>query len=57
MLALEPSRIKFSKVKVCAAVEYGPNEGDGEEGDMFCNNMYRTLDSVVNGYRCAFWEI
>ena len=30
---------------------YGPNEGDGEERERFWNNMERTLDRVVNGYR------
>ena len=26
-------KFKFSRVKVCVVVEYGPNEGDGEERD------------------------
>ena len=38
-------------------VEYGPNEGDGEERDKFWNEMDRTLDSVGNVLDCALWEI
>ena len=44
-------KFKFSRVKVCVVVGYGPNEGDGEERDRFWNDMDRTLDSVGNGYR------
>ena len=29
----------------------GSNKEDGEERDRFWNSMYRTLDSVGNGYR------
>ena len=39
-------KFKFSRVKVCVVVWYGPNEGDGEERD----NMDRVLDRVGNGY-------
>ena len=28
-------KFKFSRVKVCVVVRYGPNEGDGEERDRF----------------------
>ena len=41
-------KFKFSRVKVCVVVGYGPNEGDDEERDRFWNNMDRTLDSVQN---------
>ena len=42
-------KFKFSWVKVCVVVGYGPSEGDGEERDRFWNDMDRTLDSVGNG--------
>ena len=44
-------KFKFSRVKVCVVLVYGPNEGDGEERDRFWNDMDKTLDSVGNGYR------
>ena len=44
-------KFKFSRVKVCVAVGYSPDEGDGKERDRFWNNMDRNLDSVGNGYR------
>ena len=50
-------KFKFSMVKVCMVVGYGPNEGDGEERDRFWNEMDRILDREGNGYRCAFLEI
>ena len=28
-------KLKFSKVKICVVLGYGPNEGDGEEKDRF----------------------
>ena len=34
-------KFKFSRVKVCVVVRYGPTEGDGEERDRFWNNMDR----------------
>ena len=40
----------FSRVKVCVVVGYDPNEGDGEEGERFWNDMDRILDRVGNGY-------
>ena len=43
-------KFKFSKVKVCVVVGYGPNEGDGEERYRFLNDMDRTLDNIGNGY-------
>ena len=43
--------LKFSRVKVCVVMGYGPNEGDGEEMDMFWNDKDRILDKVENGYR------
>ena len=45
------TKFKFSRVKVCEVVGYGPNEGDGEERERFWNDMDRTLDSVDNGFR------
>ena len=49
-------KFKFSRVKVCVVMGYGPNETEGEERDRFWNDMDRTLGSVGNGF-CAFWEI
>ena len=40
-------KFKFSRVKVCVVVGYGP-KGDDER---FCNDMDRTLDTVGSGYR------
>ena len=58
MLALEFSELKFSRVKVCVMVGYGPTEGDGKERDRFWNDMDRTLDSVGNGYRfCILGDV
>ena len=39
-------KFKFSMVKVCVVVGYGPNERDGEERDRFWNDMDRNLDNV-----------
>ena len=36
----------FSRVKVCAVVGCGYNEGDGEERNRFWNDMVRVLDRV-----------
>ena len=43
-------KFRFSKVKVCVVVGYGPNEDD-EERDRFWNDMDRILDRVGKGYR------
>ena len=43
-------KFKFSSVKVCVVVGYGPNV-KGEERDRFWNDMDRTLDNIGNGYR------
>ena len=43
------TEFRFSRVKVCVVVGYGPDEGDGEE--RFWNDIDRTLDSLGNGYR------
>ena len=44
MLALVFSGLNsFSRVKVCVVMKYGPNAGDGEERDIFWNDMDRTL--------------
>ena len=42
---------KFSRVKVCVVVEYGPNEGDSEERESLWNYFDRIVDRVGNGYR------
>ena len=44
-------KFKFSRVKVCVVVGYGPNEGDSEEMVRFWNGMDKTLDNVGNAYR------
>ena len=41
-------KLKFSRVKVCVVVGYGPSEGDGGERDRFWNDMDRILDRVGN---------
>ena len=33
-------KFKFSRVKVCVVVGYGPSERDVEERDRFWNNIY-----------------
>ena len=38
--------IKFSRVKVCVVVVYGPNERIGEKGESFWSDMERTVDRV-----------
>ena len=50
VLPQELSGLKFSRVKVCVVVGYGPNEED-EERDRIWNDMDRTLDNVGNGHR------
>ena len=51
-------KFKFSRVKVCVVVGYGPHEGDGEEKDRFWNGRDRTLDNVGNGYRlCVLGDL
>ena len=43
---------RFSRIKICVVVVYGPNEEeDGEERDRSWNDMDRTVNSVGNGYR------
>ena len=42
-------KFKFSRVKVCLVVGYGPNEGEVKKK----NDMDRTLDSVGSGYRLS----
>ena len=44
-------KFKFSRVKFCVVVEYGPSEGNGEERDRFWNDIDRILNRVGNGYR------
>ena len=44
-------KFKFSRVKVCVMVGYGPNEGDGEEIDRIASGM------DIMDIDCAFWEI
>ena len=43
-------KFKFSRVKVCVMVGYGPNEGT-EERERFWNDLDKTVDRVGNGYR------
>ena len=48
--------IKCSNVQVCVVVGYGPNEGDGEEMDRFCNDTNIVLDRVGNVNRLYILE-
>ena len=41
-------KFKFSRVKVCMGMGYGPNEGDSEERNKIWNDMDRILDIVGN---------
>ena len=43
-------KFKYSRVKVCVVVGYGPNEGIGEERERFWNEMDRTMGRVGNGH-------
>ena len=47
-------KFKFSRVKVCVVVRYGPSEGIGEERERVWNDMDRTMDRVEMGidYAC-----
>ena len=42
-------KFRFSRVKVCVVVGYGPSE-DIEERNRFWNDMDKILDRVGNGY-------
>ena len=44
-------KVKFSSVKVLVVARYGPNEGNGEVRDRFCNDIYKIMNRVDNGYR------
>ena len=44
------NKFKFSRIKVCVVVGYGPNGGI-EERERSWNEMDRTVDRVGNGYR------
>ena len=47
-------KFKFSRVKVCVGMGYGPNEGIGGERERFWNDM----DRVGNGYRlCVLGDL
>ena len=47
-------KFKFSRVKVCGVVAYGPNEAEGEDRDRFWNDMDKTLDNVgICGKNCS----
>ena len=37
-------KFRFSRVKICLVVGYGPNEGNGEEKEMFWNVLDRIVD-------------
>ena len=44
-------KFKFSIIKVCMVVGYGPTKGDREERDRFWNDMDKTLVCVGSEYR------
>ena len=51
-------KFKFSRVKLCVVVGYGPSEGDAEERDRIWNNMDRIQGRAGNGYRlCILGDI
>ena len=51
-------KFKFSRVKVCFGVVYGPNEGDVEETESLRNNVDRFVDRVGSEYRlCVLKEL
>ena len=39
-------KFKFSRVKVCVLIGYGPSAGDGEERERFCNYTDKILERV-----------
>ena len=49
-------KFKFSRVKVCEVVGYGPSEGDVGERNRFWSDIDRILDRVENGYRLCILE-
>ena len=49
-------KLKFSRVKFCVVVRYGPNEGDGEERDFGTTRIGLWIASGMER-DCAFWEI
>ena len=44
-------QLKFSMVKICVVVVYGPTEGEVEEKEKFWNDLEMVVDIVGNGYR------
>ena len=43
-------KFKFSRVKVCVVVGYGPNEGDGKERDGVGNGYRMSILGDLNGW-------
>ena len=44
-------KLRFLRVKVCVAVGYIPNKGDGDEREKFWNDLDRVVDRLSSGYR------
>ena len=44
-------KFRFSRVKVCVVVMYGPTEMEIEERERFWNYLDRVVDRIGNGYR------
>ena len=51
-------KFKFSRVKVCVVVGYGPNEGNGKERERFWNYLDKNVDRGGNGFRlCVLGDL
>ena len=55
MLALRTLwvKFKFSRVKVCVVVVYGPTKGELEERERFWNDLEKAVDRIINWYRLS----
>ena len=49
-------KFKFSMVKVCMVMVYGP-EGEFRERERFWNDLQRVVHSVGNGYRLCVLDL
>ena len=50
-------KFKFSRLKMCVGVVYGPTEGKVVEKERFWNDLDKVVDRVGNGYRLFVLEI
>ena len=49
-------KFRFSRVKFCMVVGYGPNELYGKERERFWNELDRNVDRIGNGYTLCVLE-